>query len=883
MSDIRNKDCELCSLHNFCNTVCAVPANTEHKDIMLIVDQPQAAVEQAGEYVEGPVHDIFYNVLNNAVGYTKGVYTTSLVKCFTGNNIVIEEEHYKACSTYLLQEIEQVKPKVIIAAGAKSVQALTGYKSIAGARDQVRSFQSTPVIATYSPHYVDRNRTDSVLMKFAQDLEKACNIADDVKVDTEPFTTTVIADTIEKVRKLAEYCKATGRVSFDVETAAAPGYEKKEQAALYYWSNKVTVLGIAFQHSTCWVVPIDHFDSPFTQQQKEEAISILNESVFSNRQVQKIAHNAKFDMHALANYGVEFRGLIHDTMVMSHLLDENRKHGLKHLAPSIFGEVDNWNAEVKKYAWEEVPLDVLAPYCAVDCDVTLRLADVFEAKLMDEYKLYRVYRNNSVPGLQVLFNAERNGLKVDIDVLDKNIAQTEEDIENIKRDIFSIPEVANYEKKQADYQQAKAIQQAEQKLRADKERYEETQHSSTLSAITRGEKKIAALKSGEKTVYKPLNLGSPAQLSDLLYSHDGLGFDVPDIKQGGRTVRKKTTAQDVIKHFNDSTGFINNLLKLRRHEKINSTYLTAVKKKHLAPDGYVHTEFLQHGTVTGRLSSAKPNLQNAPRAMDEVAARVKQIYTAPEDWLLAQYDYSQMELRIAAIYANEPEMIRIYATGGDIHIKTAMFVLGLTQEQWDALTPKEQKSNRTMAKAVNFGLIYGMGVEGLVEYARNKYKVEFTLEQATTIRNNYFKLYKNLRPWYARQHALARNFGYVTTLFGRRRRLPDINHEENGFRAKAERDAVNSPVQGTGGEYSVVAAAALWPYIADYADEIRPVNTVHDSWLFYIKEDVFNKWDPLVKRVMQNPCTEEYFEFKPSVPILVDCEVGKSWATLKEI
>lgn len=279
-------------------------------------------------------------------------------------------------------------------------------------------------------------------------------------------------------------------------------------------------------------------------------------------------------------------------------------------------------------------------------------------------------------------------------------------------------------------------------------------------------------------------------------------------------------------------------------------------------DGRIHPNFNLTNVVSGRTSCTDPNLQQVPRTKD-----VRGLFHAPEGRCFFEADYSQLELRIAAHYANEPTMLRIYREDGDIHTETAMLMTGGRQPT---------KEERGKAKAVNFGFLYGMGAKKFVDYAFNSYGVVFTYQEAARFRELFFAKYSRLLPWHEEQRRLAEALGGVPNLFGRFRKLPDIYSNDWGKKGGAERRAINTPVQGTGSDILLSAAIQIHKELTPYG--LKIVGTVHDSILgeFYEKD---KDWIvPRIKEIMAHPKLMDVFGVKLKVKLDSDCGVGK-WGT----
>ena len=306
----------------------------------------------------------------------------------------------------------------------------------------------------------------------------------------------------------------------------------------------------------------------------------------------------------------------------------------------------------------------------------------------------------------------------------------------------------------------------------------------------------------------------------------------------------------------------------------------------LSENNYIHGSFLLHGTVTGRLSSRDPNLQNIPR--DTTAADIKQMFIPPKGMLLVQLDYSQAELRVMAAQANETEMIRWFREGRDIHLSVAC-----DKNNWDydwakAILDKEDKDDpnffsvkteRKYAKTINFGIIYGQTAKKLSEGMGS------SLQEAEIYLKEYNQRFPNIAKFIKKQHKYVKNHGYVKNLFGRKRRLPNIYNSEWSKSAEAQRQSVNAPIQGAASDYTLFSSILIWEKIrsGELPHDIIQAYTVHDSLGFFMWPKDIHKVIPVMDKICKNPETKEWFGFQiDSVSMAVDFEVSATnWKELK--
>jgi DNA polymerase-1 len=278
----------------------------------------------------------------------------------------------------------------------------------------------------------------------------------------------------------------------------------------------------------------------------------------------------------------------------------------------------------------------------------------------------------------------------------------------------------------------------------------------------------------------------------------------------------------------------------------------------------VHTNYNIWGTVTGRLSSSEPNLQQVPRE-----GIMRTVFGAPKGWYFMEADYSQIELRVIAMLSGDPTLRRVYLTGGDAHTKTASEISGVAPQ----LLTKEQ---RKKAKPVNFGFAYGMGEGKFVDYARDNYDVHYSPEEAAAVRRRFFSTYARLPAWHERQRRLARRYGHVSSPIGRVRHLPDIYSSDRGVAGEAERQAINSPVQSFASDLMLMSLVLLDRRFRP--DTARIVGTVHDALLFEVRKRALEEVAPVIRETMEDMSPlMDWFGCEVDVPIKVEITYGKYW------
>ena len=318
----------------------------------------------------------------------------------------------------------------------------------------------------------------------------------------------------------------------------------------------------------------------------------------------------------------------------------------------------------------------------------------------------------------------------------------------------------------------------------------------------------------------------------------------------------------------------------RELQKLLSTYIDVISKM-AGADGRLHAKFLQNGSTTGRFSSQSPNLQNLP-IKTELGKRIRGGFVAEKGHKLSAFDYSQIELRVAAMLSGDKKMTEIFREKKDIHTGVASFVFGVPMEKVDG-------EMRRRAKVINFGIIYGMGVSALRKnLVRPKSDSDtrsevITREEAQKFYDNYFNQFSGIRDYLEEVKKFAVKNSYTETLFGRRRYFPNINSRIPFLKNMAERTAINAPIQGT--------AADVIKLAIRYADEdlkkaglsetVHLVLQVHDELVYEIKEDVLAKATPIIQNAMQDVPRRSYLHYKTDIPLIVHSGSGNNFEEVK--
>ncbi|MFA6257158.1 MAG: DNA polymerase [Candidatus Paceibacterota bacterium] len=365
-----------------------------------------------------------------------------------------------------------------------------------------------------------------------------------------------------------------------------------------------------------------------------------------------------------------------------------------------------------------------------------------------------------------------------------------------------------------------------------------------------------------KTAGTEFNINSPKQLGEVLFGKMG-------IKSGKKSAGGAlSTRVSVLEELEEENPIISDILAYRELQKLLSTYIDVIPDM-AGEDGRLHARFIQNGTTTGRFSSQDPNLQNLP-IKSELGRRIRGGFVAPSGSVLAAFDYSQIELRVAAMLSGDKKMTALFRERKDIHAGVASFVFGVPIEKVDA-------EMRRKAKVINFGIIYGMGVSAL------RKNLGGTRDEAQKFYDNYFNQFSGVRDYLEEVKSFAKKNSYTETLFGRRRYFPNINSRLPFLRSMAERTATNASIQGTAADIIKLAIRFTEEDLkaAELLKKVHLVLQVHDELVYEIEKDVVEKAAEIIKKAMESALVRAYLGYKTDIPLLVHEGAGANLGEVK--
>lgn len=688
----------------------------------------------------------------------------------------------------------------------------------------------------------------------------------------------------QELKKLIQCCKQTGYASVDFETNAEPLYNK---------SFKPTILSVTFQPGFGCSIPLDHFETKkYTSKgwNWKKMLRKFGEEVIENPNVVKVAWNYKFDDQIFQKYNIYYRGVCLDGMLAKYLLNEEKPNDLKSMVRRYLPEYGDYEKQDKfdKIPWDKKEMEPLCHYGCQDTDYTLRLMLFFEKKLID-LGLYNTYRNLIMTASRVLTSVEKNGLYVDRafnqELLDSYLPK----IEAAKEAIYNLPKVKKFTKL---YNQSK-IEKYIAKL---EEEIENLDPRVDKRKIQLREQKIANIRAGvfttkkELELIRPVSLGSSVDLPQLMYSEEGFNFEVIKKNDSGKPSTDEETLTNlrltVKKPDSPKAVFLDSLLELRGLEKMYKTYIEGWHEK-TQDDDRLHGRFLIHGTTSGRLSSAEPNAQQIPKT--SVDPNIKKQLVAPKGTLYIASDFSQAELRIMAHLSGDETYLNAFNSGQDPHLAIAATKYHVPYEEALKIYEDENhpdhkiwKVRRKQAKQIAFGLIYGIGAKLLaVKLSDPKSGIIVTPGEAQKEMDIFFGQHPKLKTFLKKQEKFLRKNGYLVSLFGRKRRLPQIYSSDRGEEAYALRLALNFPCQSAASDMCLFGSILIYYLMRQgKLPSTKSVCLVHDANYQITKPENINTWSIYeMWQIYRNPLTKPYFGFQiDDVTMDMDFVIGRSMA-----
>lgn len=697
-----------------------------------------------------------------------------------------------------------------------------------------------------------------------------------------------IIKSFSQVKRLVKACLKTGIASVDFETNAEGIYNK---------TFKPTILSITFQVGSGVSIPLCHHE--YENPHWKRWLKYFGRKVVENPNITKVGWNLKFDLQIFELYGIYVRGTVLDGMLMKYLLNEEKPNDLKSMVRRYLPEHGDYEKAEKfdKIPWDKKPLEPLCKYGCQDTDYTLRLAMFFESKLI-EIGMYPLFRHLIMPASRVLQHAEKTGLYLDRKFNQELLESYKPKIEQATSNCLSLPRVKKFSRWLVQERISKYLASIESEL-------ENLDYNSPKDArkIASREQKISNIRAGVFTTKKELeltrevNLGSTIDLPLLLYSEKGFKFPIIKYTQDKKTNRdtdKPSTDEDTLVELrltvknseNPKAIFLDNLLELRGLKKMYTTYIEGWHDK-VQDDDRIHGQFKIIGTTSGRLSSSEPNLQQIPKT--SVDANIKKQLVAPNGKLYMALDYSQAELRIMAHLSGDETYLEAFAKGQDPHLAIAANKYGVSYDEANKAYSDEQhpdyklwKNRRKQAKQICFGIIYGIQKKLLaVKLSDPKAGIIVTPDEAQQQLNEFFQEHPKIKKFMINQEKVLVRHGYIKSLFGRKRRLPQVYSDNEQEAAYAVRLSVNMPCQSAASDMNLFASILnYWKMRQGKLPFMQETCNVHDATYYLVSPEYINTWVVYeIWETCRNPNTKEYFNFQiDDVSMSMDFVIGRSMA-----
>ena len=582
------------------------------------------------------------------------------------------------------------------------------------------------------------------------------------------------ANSESMINLMIQLIKKEGAFSFDTETSSLSPFE-----------SELVGISICTQPGTGWYIPIAHEEG---ENISESALQFVKD-IFKDPFIEKIAHNANFDISVLVNNNFEINNLNFDTMIAANLLSK-RSTGLKKLCLDIIQEemtpIEDLIGKGKdQISFKNVSIEKAVDYSCADADVTLRLKNIFE-KDLDKSGLMKVMNEIEIPLTTVLVDMQKNGVFVNKEPLhnfSKELNEEIKDLEKKAKEIIGIDEI---------------------------------------------------------------NLGSTQQLAEVLTKE----MKVPEkgwlrkTKKTGKHSTDESNLREILTKLKEpenkdlvhpgTEDLVNIILKLREQSKLKNTYTDPIPNMVNNNTGRLHAYFNQAGTATGRLSSSEPNLQNIP-VKTENRNQIRKAFEAQEGYVLMSADYSQIELRILAHISEEPSLLKAFINNEDIHDATAKTIYQ---------TENVSKEQRRIAKILNFGVIYGLSPDGVSR------QTDLTRIQGKEFIDLYFSKYPEIKRYIDEVIQSAKKNKFVETLTRRRRLIPEINSNNWRDRASAERMAINMPIQGSAADVIKIAMINISKIIKEKNIASKMIIQVHDELIFEVPQEEILIMENLLNEIM---------------------------------
>ena len=595
-----------------------------------------------------------------------------------------------------------------------------------------------------------------------------------------------VIDTEEKAKILQKDLLQQKEIAINIESFGSEIFQ-----------DLIVGVSLCYGQDNNYYIPINHNDFILQQLRQEEFIEIFK-PVFENENISFIGHDLKFVKHILKTININLKNIGFDVMIASYCINPAQKHTVENLALKFLNfyiktEEEIFSKGAKKIKTDNLSVETLSEY---SCSKAISIYNL-KNKLTDELKknnLQNLFFDIEMPIVNVLYDMEETGIKIDKEFLDNFDNEIVKEITVIEQNIYNI---------------------AQEKF----------------------------------------NINSPKQLAEILFEK----LKLPAVK---KTKTGYSTDESVLAELTEYE-IANEILKYRELQKLKTTYIDSINKFIELEGERIHTIFNQAVTTTGRLSSSNPNLQNIP-IRTEYGKKLRNAFVADEGKVFISADYSQIDLRSLAHISKDKNLIKAFNSGADIHTATAMEIFNIAKKE------DVTKQQRAAAKSINFGIVYGISSFGLAK------QLDISVKQAKEYIDSYFLKYHGIKSWSEQIIKETKQKGYVKTITGRIRYIPEINSTNKQIVSFGERMALNTPVQGTSADIIKIAMINIYKKLEEQNLKSKILIQVHDDLLLEVpleEKDIILK---LLKYEMENA-------IKLDVPLLVDIKTGTNWNNLTTI
>lgn len=763
--------------------------------IVIIGEAPGKDEEREHEAFVGRAGQKLEATFNAAGIYTRrDAFVTNTVKCRPIENRTPDSKECKTCrENYLVYEITAYPRKLIVALGNIGYYGVVPKGSPSGIMRRSGIFEESEEFGCYilpciHPAAVLRNPSNEVLLRDVAEKVKQF-IADGYSIPSRRSVIYREVHNLEDFEDLVRDLRESKQFVIDLETT---GFS--------FWEDRILCMSFSTSPFSAWCLPMEANGNWLWPKDDWALVQEGLRQLFEDPKIGKIGHNLKFDLKFLIrHFGWSINGSLNDPMLMHHLLDENTAHGLKPLA-ARFTDLGDYSRGLED-AFKEVKHSRILPeekhYGKIPMDI---LKSYASADADATYRLYELFESELKENSQ-LYKFYR---KV---------------ITKVMRTLMGMEFVG---------------------VRVDTERMEELK--------TEFEERLEVLQDSINSFAEEnINTNSAKQLQFLLYEQ--LHLPVINKTPKGAPATNEATLlelQSETKH-----EILDLILEYKKAAKLNSTYVVGLLRV-LAPDGRLHTSYLQHGTATGRLSSSRPNLQNIPRE-----SMIKSLFVPTEGWYFVRGDYSQHELRMWAHYSGDPKFIKALASQ-DVHGYIGSILLRKSADQIS-------EDERTKVKGVVFGLIYGRGAKSLAD------EFDMTVAEADAFAKSFFRMFPVSTKWLEDQEGLVKQTGEVTNQFGRVRRLPEVYSTDGGVAAAAVRQARNSPIQSLASDITNLALTRIDSAFRENGLRARLLMQIHDEIVAEAPKDEVRAAFDIMHEQMLAPV------LGLTVPLKIDLGVVDRW------